>query len=92
MELSTFHNSVSTTPTDAVLLRDNIFDVDNITPPTDHLLNETGYPLDQNDILSPGIRISEDFFIEFAQEIFKISRSRHLIEVYYSRKISFCCI
>ena len=37
-------------------------------------------------------RISEDFFSEIAQEIFKISSSRHLNEVYYSRKVSFCCI
>ena len=28
-------------------------------------------------------RISEDFFSEIAQEIFKISSSRHLNEVYY---------
>ena len=37
-------------------------------------------------------RISEDFFSEIAQEILKISSSRHLTEVYYSRKISYCCI
>ena len=48
MELSTFHNSVSITPTDTMFLRDNI-------TPTYHLLNETGYPLGQNDILPPGI-------------------------------------
>ena len=34
-------------------------------------------------------RISEDFFSEIAQEIFKISSSRHLNEVYYSQKSKF---
>ena len=34
-------------------------------------------------LLSKSKRISEDFFSEIAQEVFKISSSRHLNEVYY---------